>query len=128
MAYNESLAEPIRERLGSEPDVTEKKMFGGLAFLVNGNMAISANSQGGALVRVDPQRSEELTASGEAQATEMHGRLMPGWLRVGIEYLGTDQDLERWIGHGLRMLAPCRPNKRRIALNLRLNWLDLAVP
>ena len=82
MAYDEKLAERIRHELGAEPDVTEMKMFGGLAFLVGGNMAVAASGQGGLLVRVDPQMSEKVLATSTARRMEMRGREMDGWLHV----------------------------------------------
>jgi TfoX/Sxy family transcriptional regulator of competence genes len=80
MTYDEELAERIRSRLGGRPDLTEKKMFGGLAFLIGGNMAIAASGQGGILVHVDPEESDELVASTPAEPMEMRGRRMAGSL------------------------------------------------
>ncbi len=82
MAYDEALAERIRELVAKEKGLSEKKMFGGLAFLVGGNMAIAASGQGGILVRVDPAQSEKLVATTKASVAVMRGRAMPGWLRV----------------------------------------------
>jgi hypothetical protein len=82
MAYDEDLADRIRELVGSEANLTEKKMFGGLAFLIGGNMAVAASSQGGVLVRVDPAQSETLVATTTARPMEMGGRSMQGWLRL----------------------------------------------
>ena len=100
MAYDERLATRIRTMLGDAPDVTEKKMFGGLAFLVRGNMAIAASGEGGILVRVDPARSDVLVATTDAYIAEMRGRLMPGWLRVDAAQLGGDAELEFWVEMG----------------------------
>jgi TfoX/Sxy family transcriptional regulator of competence genes len=100
MAYDENLANRIRELVGSESDLTEKKMFGGLAFLIGGNMAVAASGQGGALVRIDPAESDALVATTSAQPMEMRGRPMPGWLRVGPEDLRTDPQLARWVELG----------------------------
>lgn len=110
MAYDEELAARIRALLGDAPDVTEKKMFGGLAFLVHGNMAIAASNEGGILVRVDPARSDELTASTDAHVAEMRGRLMPGWLRVDADDIASDSDLARWveIGAGFARTLPAK--------------------
>ena len=99
MAYDEALAERIRNRIGG--DATEKKMFGGLAFLVGGNMAVGASGQGGLLVRVDPAQSNELVASTPATLMEMRGRTMAGWLRVASEDLQTDDALAEWIDRGV---------------------------
>ncbi len=100
MAYDEALAERMRELLDSEPGVTEKKMFGGLAFLVGGNMAVSASGQGGALVRVDPAESDRIVDSSNAQVAVMQGRPMPGWLRVADEDLRTQRQLAKWVRLG----------------------------
>jgi TfoX/Sxy family transcriptional regulator of competence genes len=100
MAYDEELAARIRELLADEPGVVEKKMFGGLAFLVRGNMAIAASGQGGALVRCDPDESDQLVATTTAETMVMRGREMKGWLRVGDERLGTKQDLAKWVEVG----------------------------
>ena len=81
MAYDEELAERIRELVAGEPDLTEKKMFGGLAFLIGGNMAVAASGQGGVLVRVDPAESDMLVSTTNARLMEMRGREMQGWLR-----------------------------------------------
>ena len=100
MAYDEELARRIRELIADEPGLTEKRMFGGLAFLIGGNMAVSASGQGGLLVRVDPAQSEELVASSLARLFEMRGRQMQGWLRVDTEHLGTAKELGRWVELG----------------------------
>ena len=100
MAYDEHLAERIRELVAELPDVTEKKMFGGLAFLVGGNMAIAASGQGGALVRVDPVASDRLVARTNAEPAVMKGRPMDGWLRVQPADLGTRRQLARWVDVG----------------------------
>ncbi len=92
MAYDQELAERIR-RLGSDPDLTEKKMFGGLAFLICGNTVIAASSQGGAMVRVDPRQSAALVAASAASVMEMRCRPMPGWLHVSSDDLRTDDGL-----------------------------------
>jgi TfoX/Sxy family transcriptional regulator of competence genes len=97
VAYDEALADRIRELLGMEPGVTEKKMFGGLAFLVGGNMAIAASGQGGILVRVDPQETGKLVSSSKAQIAEMQGRPMDGWLRLPAEHLRTKRQLAKWV-------------------------------
>ena len=100
MAYDEQLADRIRELVGSEADLTEKKMFGGLAFLIGGNMAVAASGQGGVLVRVDPAQSDALVATTSAHPMEMRGRQMPGWLRVGPEAVRTRRQLARWVELG----------------------------
>jgi TfoX/Sxy family transcriptional regulator of competence genes len=100
VAYDEELADRIRELIGSQPDLTEKKMFGGLAFLIGGNMAVAASGQGGLLVRVDPARSEKLVATTNAHPMEMRGRQMQGWLRVGAEDVRTKRQLAKWVELG----------------------------
>ena len=100
MAYDEDLANRIRELVGGEADLTERKMFGGLAFLIGGNMAVAASGQGGVLVRVDPAQSEELVATTSARPMEMRGREMQGWLRVGPEDVGSKRQLAWWVTLG----------------------------
>jgi TfoX/Sxy family transcriptional regulator of competence genes len=100
VAYDVNLAERIRELLSGERGVTEKKMFGGLAFLIGGNMAVAASGQGGVLVRADPVDSDRLVATTNARPMEMRGREMKGWLRVDAEDVGTERDLARWVEIG----------------------------
>ena len=111
MAYDEELAQRIRELVAGTRGVTEKKMFGGLAFLVGGNMAVAASGQGGLLVRVDPDESDALVASGKARLMEMRGRTMRGWLRVDAGQLRTARDLGRWVERGTAY-ASSLPAKR----------------
>jgi hypothetical protein len=111
VAYDSELADRIRFLIGTGPGVTEKKMFGGLAFLVGGNMAISASGQGGALVRVDPAESDALIAAANATLAVMGGRSMPGWLRVSSEDLETDEQLTEWVNRGVAY-ARSLPAKR----------------
>jgi TfoX/Sxy family transcriptional regulator of competence genes len=101
MAYDEELAERIRELIGAEPDLTEKKMFGGLAFLVGGNMSVAASGQGGLLVRVDPAESDELLSDPHAETMVMRSRAMDGWLRVEPDGLRTREQLELWVQRGV---------------------------
>jgi TfoX/Sxy family transcriptional regulator of competence genes len=111
VAYDEELAERIRALLDGEAGVTEQKMFGGLAFLVRGNMAVAASGEGGALVRVDPAESDTLVATTSGRLMEMRGRQMQGWLRVGPEDLRTDDELATWVERGTayaRSLPPKR--------------------
>jgi TfoX N-terminal domain len=100
MAYDEVLAGRIRDLIGAEPRLTEQKMFGGLAFLIGGNMAIAASGQGGLLVRVDPDRSDALVAETAARPMEMRGREMRGWLRVGADEVASEAELTRWAELG----------------------------
>ena len=100
MAYDEALAERIRKLVRDQPNLSEKKMFGGLGFLVGGNMAIAASGQGGLLVRVDPDQSDELVGSTKAYPMEMRGREMAGWLRVDSKDVEGEGQLERWVELG----------------------------
>jgi TfoX/Sxy family transcriptional regulator of competence genes len=100
VAYDEGLADRIRELIASEVGVTEKKMFGGLAFLIGGNMAVAASGQGGILVRVDPTQSDTLVATTGARPMEMRGRSMQGWLRVDAEDVRTKRQLAKWVRIG----------------------------
>jgi TfoX/Sxy family transcriptional regulator of competence genes len=109
VAYDEELANRIREIVAGEKDLSEKRMFGGLAFLIGGNMSVSASGQGGLLLRVDPAETEKLLAEPHAQPFEMRGRTMDGWLRVEPEGLRTRRELERWVARGVayaRLLPP----------------------
>ena len=101
MAYDEHLAARIRELVAGEPDLTEKTMFGGLAFLVGGNMAVAASGQGGAPIRVDPAQSAELVATTAAEEMVMRGKAMAGWLRVDDGHLQTDSALAGWVERGV---------------------------
>jgi TfoX/Sxy family transcriptional regulator of competence genes len=101
MAYDEVLAERIRDIVHGEPGLTERKMFGGLAFLIGGNMAAAASGQGGILLRVDPAETETLVGEPHVDRFEMRGREMDGWLRVDSAAVESDDDLERWLAHGV---------------------------
>jgi TfoX/Sxy family transcriptional regulator of competence genes len=100
VTYDEELAARIRELVGSASDVAEQKMFGGLAFLIRGNMAVAASGQGGVLVRVDPEQSDTLVAMTDARLMEMRGRPMRGWLRVDPEQVRTKSALASWVDLG----------------------------
>jgi hypothetical protein len=109
MAYDEDLANRLRETVQNEPALTEKKMFGGLAFLINGNMAVGASSQGGLLLRCDPAATESLVSEPDVRRFEMRGREMDGWLRVDATAVESDRELRRWVAIGVdyaRSLAP----------------------
>jgi TfoX/Sxy family transcriptional regulator of competence genes len=101
MAYDEELAERIREIVQTEDGLSEKKMFGGLAFLVNGNMAVAASGQGGLLLRVDPDQTERLIEDAEATRFVMRGREMDGWLRIDPAATASESSLARWVGIGV---------------------------
>jgi TfoX/Sxy family transcriptional regulator of competence genes len=111
MAYDEELADRIRKLVAGESDLTEKKMFGGLSFLIGGNMAVAASGQGGVLVRVDPAQSHTLVATTNARLMEMGGRSMRGWLRVDAGDVRTKRQLAKWVELGTtyaRSLPPKR--------------------
>jgi TfoX/Sxy family transcriptional regulator of competence genes len=112
MAYDEDLADRIRELIGGDPDVTEQTMFGGLAFLVGGNMSVAASGQGGLMVRVDPEDTDALLAKPHARPFEMRGRAMRGWLRVDAEGVRSKRELEQWVKRGVAY-ARSLPSKRR---------------
>jgi TfoX/Sxy family transcriptional regulator of competence genes len=97
VAYDEDLANRIRELIASEPDVSEQTMFGGLVFLVGGRMSVAAGSQGSLVVRVDPEDTDVLLAKPHAQPFEMGGREMPGRLRIDAEGVRTKRQLEPWV-------------------------------
>ena len=100
MAYDQALADRIRELVAGEPDLPEKKMFGGLAFLIGGHMAVAASGQGGVLVRVDPAESDMLVSTTNARLMEMRGRELQGWLRVDLEGIRTKPQLVKWVELG----------------------------
>ncbi len=109
MAYDEALAGRIRGLIGEEPALAEKQMFGGLAFLINGNMAVGASGQGGILVRVDPDESDALVSGSKARPMEMRGREMRGWLRVETDDVASEDELREWVDRGVayaRSLPP----------------------
>ncbi len=101
MAYDEDLANRIRALLADEAGVSEKRMFGGLAFLVGGNMAVVVSGQGGLMVRVEPDETDALVAKPHARPMEMRGREMRGWLRVDDEGVRTKRQLEPWVKRGM---------------------------
>jgi hypothetical protein len=101
VAYDEELAHRIRELIGGEPGVTEQRMFGGLAFLVGGNMSVAASGQGGLMVRVEPEDTDALLARPHTRRFEMRGRAMQGWLRVDAEGVRTKRELEPWVKRGI---------------------------
>lgn len=112
MAYDRQIADRIRELLAAEPDVTEQGMFGGLAFLIRGNMAVAASGQGGMLVRVDPASFDMLVETSAARPMEMRGRAMRGWLRVDDDGVRTQPELSSWVTRGTTY-ARSLPAKKR---------------
>ena len=109
MAYDEELAHRIREQLQDVSGVTEMRMFGGLAFLIGGNMAVAASGQGGLLLRVPPDQTEELAAEPHAGRFVMRSREMTGWLRVDAPAIEADEDLARWADIGVRYASSLPP-------------------
>lgn len=116
MAYDEDLANRLRELLADEPHLTEQRMFGGLAFLVGGNMAIAASHEGGVLVRVDPQRSAKLVESGPARPMHMRGRDLVGWLRVDSEDIRQQRHLAKWVKIGADYARSLPPKRKQHVL------------
>lgn len=100
VAYDERIADRMRALAAGEPGLTEKKMFGGLAFLVDGKMAMAASGNGGVMVRVDPAESDMLSGTTSAEIVEMGGRRMPGWLRIPSADVATDRELAQWVQRG----------------------------
>ena len=111
MAYDEELANRVRELVQAEEGITEMRMFGGLAFLIHGNMAVSASGQGGLLLRVDPADTKALLIDPVAHRFEMRGRTMDGWLRIDPNGVTTKRQLKQWVTRGVayaRSLPPKR--------------------
>lgn len=116
MSYDEVLAGRIRDLIGPDPELTERKMFGGLAFLIRGHMAITASGHGGVLVHAGPARAGDLIATTNATIAVMGGREMTGWLRVAALHLATDDDLSPWVELGIghaRSLPPKQPARKK---------------
>ncbi len=109
MAYDEDLANRIRELLATEMGVTESKMFGGLAFLINGNMSVAASGKGGLMVRVDPEDGDELLEKEHVEPFEMQGKPIAGWLRVDEEGVSTKRQLEPWVKRGVKYARSLPP-------------------
>jgi hypothetical protein len=109
MAYDEDLAARIRDIVTPEPGLTEKRMFGGLAFLINGHMAVSASGKGGLLLRVDPDRTDELLDPPHVGRFVMRGREMDGWLRVDPAAVDTEERLTKWVGLGVAYVRTLPP-------------------
>jgi len=109
MAYDEDLAHRLRELLADEDAVTEKKMFGGLAFLMNGNMCVSASRSGGLLVRVDPADTDAALTRPHAAPMKMGGRTMDGWIIVAPEVVKTQRELAAWVKRGVAFVKTLPP-------------------
>lgn len=113
MAYDEDLADRIRELIAGEKHVTEQKMFGGLGFLIGGNMAVAASGQGGVLVRIDPAEGDRLVKTTKAEPMEMRGRSMTGWLRVAAADVRTKPQLAKWVKLGAAYARSLPPKKAK---------------
>ncbi len=109
MAFDEDLAERIRSTIEDPHGLSEKRMFGGLAFLVNGNMAVAASGRGGLLLRVDPGETESLVHEDGVARFEMRGRAMNGWLHIEPFAAASDEALSRWVGLGLAFARSLPP-------------------
>ena len=112
MAYDEETANRIRELVQSESGLSEMRMFGGLAFLINGNMAVAASGKGGLLLRCDPAQTATLVAEPNADRFEMRGKEMDGWLRIDPPAIESDNGLQRWVQVGIGY-ARSLPAKRK---------------
>jgi TfoX/Sxy family transcriptional regulator of competence genes len=111
VAYDERLAERVRELLADERDVSEQRMFGGLSFLVGGNMAVAVSSRDGLLVRVGPDAFEEALERPGTSPMEMGGRQMKGWVFVAPDKLGRKRELAAWVGRGTRFARSLPPKQ-----------------
>jgi TfoX N-terminal domain len=115
MAYDHELADRVRDLVAGEDGIAEQPMFGGLAFLINGNMSVAASGHGGLLVRVDPAETESLVDGEQVTPMVMRGREMRGWLRVDPAAVGADGQLEQWVARGVTYARslPARSAGRR---------------
>jgi hypothetical protein len=111
VAYDEELADRIREIVGLERGLTEKRMFGGLAFLIDGKMAVAASREGGVLVRVDPGETDKLVQRAHVGPFVMRGRAMDGWLRVDREGVRTKRQLQPWVARGVAVARSLPPKR-----------------
>ncbi|MGI5216571.1 TfoX/Sxy family protein [Nocardia sp. CA-290969] len=112
MAYDEELAERIRDVLGAAPDIAERKMFGGLAFLFGGHMGVVVMREGGLMIRMAPAAAAALVDDIHVAPMVMQGREMDGWLRVHARAVAEDSALTEWVGRGAsfaRSLPPKKP-------------------
>jgi TfoX/Sxy family transcriptional regulator of competence genes len=101
MAYDTELADRIRELVAAEKGVEEKRMFGGLAFLINGNMSVAASGHGGLMVRVPPDETDKLVARQHVEPMVMAGRETRGWLRVLADGVKSKRQLQSWVSRGV---------------------------
>lgn len=109
MAYDEDLAARVRDCVEEESGLSEQKMFGGLAFLINGHIAVAASGQGGLLLRIDPAQTDALAQRPHTDRFVMRGREMNGWLRVDPPAVQTEADLESWVRLGVTYVRSLPP-------------------
>ena len=109
MACNVRLAERIRNALASESKVAERKMFGGLAFLIRDHMVAAASSKGALMVRVDPATTDDLVETTRAEYVEMRGRQMKGWLHLELADIESDHELVMWLDRAVNYSATLEP-------------------
>lgn len=109
MTYDVELADRLRELLSDQPTLVERRMFGGLAFMVSGHMAVATSGTGGLLLRVDPARTESLVVEPRASRFVMRGREMQGWLRIDIDARASDDELNGWVKHGVDYVRSLPP-------------------
>lgn len=109
MPYDVDLADRVRAMLSGQPGVVEKRMFGGVAFMVDGHLAVGASSKGGLMLRVRPEETDTLLAEPGAEPFEMRGKAMAGWLRIKIDGSAPDDDLGLWVERGLAYVRTLPP-------------------
>ncbi|MGI8429467.1 MAG: TfoX/Sxy family protein [Solirubrobacteraceae bacterium] len=109
MAYDEDLAHRVREQLAGEAGVSEKAMFGGLAFLLHGHMTVSVAGRGGLMLRVGPSAAQDALARAHTEQVEMRGRPMPGWIRIAPEGVKTNRQLSAWVHRGVEFARTLPP-------------------
>ena len=107
--YDDALADRIRAAVGEDADVSERRMFGGLAFLAGGHMAVAASGKGGLMVRVDPDETDALVAQPGVERFEMQGRLLDGWVRVAGDAVREQDELDAWIARGMAFARALPP-------------------
>jgi hypothetical protein len=110
MAYDEDLVDRVRDLVGTGPEVTEKRMFGGLAFLLGGHIAVAVSSKGGLMARCDPDETEALLAEPGARPFEMRGRELDGWLRIDADGTTPPEALRPWVQRGVAYARSLPPN------------------
>jgi hypothetical protein len=110
VTYDEGLADRIRDLVAGEAGLTQQRMFGGLAFLINGNMSVAASGQGGLLVRVDPDEADAWVDGDRVVPMMMQGRAMRGWLRVVTDH--ADPELDQWVARGVAYARSLPPKRK----------------